>query len=966
MSIKASNLIISDDLVSLQSETANQSLTYDALVPLQLEIDDKSIISSDLAKLETEFEDHNNPEDPNAFIPIFISSNDLLILNEGGREVGVRVASENIEELLPQLEELGFELLGDASEYNFVEGYIPIEKISLLESLESQGISAVRPIYQPITHTGSVTSQADFVQEVDRVRAALPDNYDGTGITIGILSDSYDNLGGEAQDIIDSDLPNDVVVIEDLSSGGSDEGRAIAQLIHDLAPGANLAFATAFTGEAGFADNIRALATAGADVIIDDVGYLAAPFFQDGVVTRAVDEVVTNDGVAYFSSAGNSADSSYESTTINFVSDIDLDSILSTAISRTYQSYYDFDPSGVVDNRQQLSLGGGETVQISLQWDDPFFASVDTDLDVFLVYDNNTPTDSSDDFAVAGSALDNIANDEPAELFSYTNPTGSTLTFDVVIANFAGPNPERIKYINFGSGSPTEFDTNSSTIFAHPAAINGRAVGAVPYFDRENPESFTSLGPTTILFETDGTPKATPEIRNTPDIAAIDGTDTTFFGSDVDGNGFPNFFGTSAAAPHAAAIAALIKEANPTWTPDQVYDSLESTAEDIYNAGFDDLTGFGLVNAYDAIFGDVVPASLNFTDDFEDGDLPSAYETNTNQAGRIQVTDENSPQGTNHLTLDSSRGLNDLSLNEVILHVDTTGYTDVQLSFDQKEFGDEDNPMSASFSGSENSDGVALSVDGNTWYSLISLTSGEGNTSTTYRTNSFNLSDAATTNGLTLGSDVQIKFQQYDNFPINASDGTDGLAFDNISVAGTLSGTVTGTTGNDNLAGTNGNDTIPGDAGEDFIDSGSGNDNAYGGDGRDLICAHEGDDLLIGGLDTDYLDGGDGNDTLSGGTYDPSGDPIVGTDGAQDSFVGGSGSDVFVLSTDSANDTIYDFEDGLDRLGVFDSLSSNDVTISTNSGNTIITLDSNGDTLATLIGITSVIDSSDFTNLDTP
>ncbi|MEZ6145923.1 MAG: hypothetical protein R3B91_11015 [Planctomycetaceae bacterium] len=47
-----------------------------------------------------------------------------------------------------------------------------------------------------------------------------------------------------------------------------------------------------------------------ADIIVDDVGYFTAPFFQDGVIAQAVTEVFNTDGVAYFSSA-NSADFAY-------------------------------------------------------------------------------------------------------------------------------------------------------------------------------------------------------------------------------------------------------------------------------------------------------------------------------------------------------------------------------------------------------------------------------------------------------------------------------------------------------------------------------------------------------------------------------------------------------------------------------------------------------------------------------
>ena len=92
---------------------------------------------------------------------------------------------------------------------------------------------------------------------------------------------------------------------------GTDEGRAMLQIVHDLAPDARLCFATAFSGEIGFAENIRALADPDgrckADVIVDDVGYFAAPFFGDDIIGDAVDDVVAS-GATYFSSAGNDGD----------------------------------------------------------------------------------------------------------------------------------------------------------------------------------------------------------------------------------------------------------------------------------------------------------------------------------------------------------------------------------------------------------------------------------------------------------------------------------------------------------------------------------------------------------------------------------------------------------------------------------------------------------------------------------
>ncbi len=947
-----------------------------------------SPISDALLQLHQDFEKVTNSTE----LETFMSSHDSMLMNESEAKVAVRINAVDVEKLIPSLESLGFEVIGTASELHFVEGMIAIDSITSLESLVAEGLIAISPIPTPIASTGSVTSQADFVLESDRVRNSLPTGFDGTGVEVGVLSDSYNNLNGAATDIASGDLPaGGVTVVQDLSSGGSDEGRALLQLIHDIAPGADLSFATAFGGSLNFANNIRALAQAGADIIVDDVVYLTEPFFQDGVVSLAVDDVVTNHGVAYFSSAGNNGNIAYESTRINFAID---------TVGGVTGQFYDFDPSFGIDTRQRVTIPAGARIRLSFQWDDPFFTTdgVDTDLDIVLV-------DSAGN-VVAVSQDNNLVNQTPSEFLVFTNSTSQT-DFDVMIRLFSGPQPGRIKYIPFDVGSDPdafyqEYATNSSTIFGHAAAINASAVAAVPYFDQNNPEFFTSLGPTTILFNSDGTRKPSPEIRQTPRIAAIDGTDTTFFGSDVDGNGFPNLFGTSAAAPHAAAVAALVKQANPSFTPAQIYNRLESTAKDIGAPGFDNLTGFGLINAYDAIFGSVVPAPLNFTDNFEDGDLSRAYETNTNGAGRIQVTSEGGPIGTRHLTLDSSVGLTDPSLNEVILHVDTTGASNVVLSFDQKEFNDEDDLMPERFTGSVNADGVALSVDGTNWFRLISLTG--SNSTNTYQTNIFNLSNFAFANGITLGSDVRIKFQQFDNFPISS----DGFAFDNISLTGNLTGTsgdgqnLTGNNGNNSLIGSTGDDTISGLGGNDSLVGLAGDDTILGGDGKDTLRGNLGDDLLKGERGFDLLWGDRGNDTLMGGLggdtlrggadqdllqgnsgfdvlFGNNGDDTLlggygndqlkGDQGSDrldggvgnDALNGGAGTDFFVLKPGEGNDVISDYVDEIDRFVLGGGLEFNDLRIVQNMNNSQIRLTATNEVLATINSVNAnVLNADDF------
>lgn len=155
----------------------------------------------------------------------------------------------------------------------------------------------------------------------------LRDRYslDGTGITIGVITDSFGtaetfdvsgNLDTYATNIVNGYLPSNVNVLKDYSGlGAADEGRAILQLIHAVAPGANLAFHTDGRSADALGQAIQALAAAGADIIVDDVSYLPsntpdAPLDRldleppDGLINQAINAVV-NQGVSYFSAAGN-------------------------------------------------------------------------------------------------------------------------------------------------------------------------------------------------------------------------------------------------------------------------------------------------------------------------------------------------------------------------------------------------------------------------------------------------------------------------------------------------------------------------------------------------------------------------------------------------------------------------------------------------------------------------------------
>jgi len=529
--------------------------------------------------------------DPGNISPLLQMSNHSIVIDA--------VAASDVNRLLSDLQGLG---LHSASTFgSFVSGMLPIEALSSMANLES--LKFAMPAYA-LNNVGLTTSQADVAMRADVARSQF--GVDGTGVTVGVLSDSFNYLGGAAEDVASGDLPSGINVLKDLPSDGSagdgiDEGRGMMQLIHDVAPGADLAFHTAFLGQADFANGIIDLANAGSDVIVDDIGYFNEPMFQDGIIAQAVDTVV-DQGVSYFSSAGNNARNAYESA---FNSSGLFEPLFGG-------EFHDFDPGAGVDVLQSITIPIDSEFIVSFQWDSPFFsvsggAGSPNDLDIFLFDESGTNV-------LAGSFERNIGNDA-VEVFGFFNDGSfGTNQFNLAISNFAGPDPGLMKYISFAAGTIDEYDTASGTVFGHANAAGAEAVGAAFYQDTpefgQNPpllEPFSSAGPTPILFDTAGNRLANPDIRMKPEIVAPDGTNTTFFPPppfnqrDREGDGFPNFFGTSAAAPHAAAVAALMLDAAPGTSPAEIYDILEKTAIDMGEPGFDFDSGFGLIQADRAV-----------------------------------------------------------------------------------------------------------------------------------------------------------------------------------------------------------------------------------------------------------------------------------------------------------------------------------------------------------------------------
>ena len=586
--------------------------------------------------------------------------------------------------LKASLEALGLQQAAVFS--NDVGGWLPVTQIANAGALAELHFMRAA---MPRKRSSIVATQGDFAQQSSTVRTTYP-SLTGTGVMVGVLSDSFnclatyeqagsgvpasgyngyapfgftatyttDQQATSGQAASTSALPAGVNVIEEgpcMQYGApyqppfGDEGRAILQIIHAIAPGAGLAFYTAVSSEADFANGIKKLASAGAKVIDDDVGYPDEPFFQDGLIAQAINTVV-GQGVVYFSSAGNDGTTSYENTAPRF-------SVAGTG-QQASEKLLNFDPSGATSATSlPLSIPAiypGEFIYLVVGWDQPFVTGSS----------GSGGATSSIDVCVTGAGSDLVTNNnsypnqatctgasplgqDPTTLLiignpaSATNPTpAANVSLTIGLAGNT-PAPGRIKFLLSGNGAGatinSAFAPGGPTIQGHPMAAGAAAVGAAFYFNTPQCgtsvaelEDFSSEGGDPILFDSTGARLATAQMRQKPDFVAPDGINntvlganltqssdpqaSTIYGTNIAGcqvhllstpnNYFPNFFGTSAAAPHAAAAAALMLQANPALTNTQIIAALQTSALPMSARGtsaagydYDDGHGFIDVNA---------------------------------------------------------------------------------------------------------------------------------------------------------------------------------------------------------------------------------------------------------------------------------------------------------------------------------------------------------------------------------
>jgi hypothetical protein len=418
----------------------------------------------------------------------------------------------------------------DRDEKNgLVTARVTVTELAALAHLK--GVRQVREVDRPLVASGKAMTEGDTVIRSDVLRA---EGLTGAGVRIGVISDG---VSGVSAAQASGDLGNVGVLADDQ---GGNEGTAMLEIVHDIAPGAELYFHDHGDSVLGFNRAVDALVAAGCTVIVDDVAWPREPFFEDGVIATHLASTLATQRLVYVTATGNYARQHFQGP---FVDD--------------GEGFQDFSGVGSDSPFLYADVPSGESVRVVMQWDERFGSSGD-DFDLYL-------SDAREGDVLRASTNRQTGSSDPLESLTWTN-TGPDRTVAIVALNHGGAGGPRTlevyAYPSPGAEIRSENLVASDAIYGHQAVPGVVSVGAVPVSSPGTIEAFSSNGPVTHLFPSRA-------VIQKPDICAPDRVAVI------------------------GALSALIWSARPALSPAAVRAALFSSAVDLGAVGRDDVYGWG-------------------------------------------------------------------------------------------------------------------------------------------------------------------------------------------------------------------------------------------------------------------------------------------------------------------------------------------------------------------------------------
>lgn len=499
-----------------------------------------------------------------------------LRIDDGGK-IQVWIYTPNPEGTAERVQSLGGRVERISTERGIVQAWVPVAW--LREVRRWPEVKYVEEPPYPHVQQGTIISEGDFVIRARDLRRIV--GLAGRGVRVGVISDGVRGLAlsqsrGELPSV--NYLDCNVVPGTDPTRTGA-EGTAMLEIIHDLAPEAELWFGHFAMGTPlDFNAAVNCLAER-VDIIVDDISWInVGPYDGTSLVSVNTALALNSSGNplrAYMTAVGNLARSHYQEK---------FSSCGSEGVHQFTATARTVDRDGIGPScSNPILVAPRTTLKVFVQWNEPFGGACD-DYDAYLF-----PHGSLE--ILAYSENPQTCTQNPTEQLIWHNGSEAPAVVDLLILS-RGANVREFD-IFFIGGSPNFYTPPSSVPNQADARGGVLAVGAINVFDPTNrelsPES--GRGPTN-----DG--------RLKPDITATDGVR-------VSGSGgfYPRFFGTSAAAPHVAGVAALLLECRADLLrqggPDEdsavereaLREALLLTAQDLGPPGQDNGYGHGLLDA---------------------------------------------------------------------------------------------------------------------------------------------------------------------------------------------------------------------------------------------------------------------------------------------------------------------------------------------------------------------------------
>lgn len=587
-----------------------------------------------------------------------------LFTNEGQVLIEMYLEAD-ISEVHDELEAIGMNING--AYRGLVDGSIDPNLLSVLAA--QNFVSFISPL-RPVKHMALEGEEVGSLR-VPELRNNSTLNVDGSGVKVGMISNSFawrsenertveitgdiDNQRFQFTSIPDidgdgipeltqtdshlsGDLTQPVELLQELDPSNFvptvsfdafpsnfDEGRALAEIVNEIAPNAELAYYPAGS-DAQLAQAIEALSDVGCNVIVDDVFTIGSPLFQHSMSGLAMKQAAEQNDVVFVTSLGNFGSQSIEAAFLDSNSDENDDPNSLLPEGNDLHNWNVSNSSNFPHTSFDITLPSQTSTDIWLYWEDPWTGTLgtgaSTNYDLF-VFSKSDSLVQEDLIAVSNNVQGNTGapSGTPTEAVRVSNPGQEVVTYYVKVnLKFGEPKNFKLYFVhNPRSNINIQHDIwkrDTYMSIGHANSIYTLGVAAVHFFENDslgrligNPRQINQTyysskgGAIDFLFSDTGEPSDIPERRFKPDISSIDSMNTSFYSSDskFDDDDLPNFLGTSAAAPAAAGVIALMRSANPTLSAVEIRQLARMAATDIGSPGFDFFTGHGLLYADDAV-----------------------------------------------------------------------------------------------------------------------------------------------------------------------------------------------------------------------------------------------------------------------------------------------------------------------------------------------------------------------------